>query len=134
MLTSSWYAATFCSYAEAHLRCPFVTMQALDLYKPVVWEYARLSITNNVMSKRKLNKLVTQGIVHGWDDPRLLTLAGLRRRGVTAEVWPTWRSSKLLDVAILRNPDHDLCVGQGRACKACRRGHFFTLLYWACTC
>ncbi len=48
----------------------------LGLYKPVVWEYSRLNITHNVMSKRKLNKLVMGGYVHGWDDPRLLTLAG----------------------------------------------------------
>ena len=58
----------------------------LDTYKPLVWEYARLNITHNVLSKRKLNKLVTQGYVHGWDDPRLLTLAGLRRRGVRTQV------------------------------------------------
>lgn len=48
----------------------------LGLYKPVVWEYSRLNITHNVMSKRKLNKLVMGGYVNGWDDPRLLTLAG----------------------------------------------------------
>lgn len=58
----------------------------LEQYKPVVWEYARLNLTYNVLSKRKLNKLVTQGFVRGWDDPRLLTLAGLRRRGVTSVV------------------------------------------------
>ena len=58
----------------------------LGTYKPLVWEYARLNITHNVLSKRKLNRLVTQGFVHGWDDPRLLTLAGLRRRGVRPEV------------------------------------------------
>ncbi len=63
-----------------------VVLQVLDLYKPVVWEYSRLNITNNVLSKRKLNKLVTDGYVSGWDDPRLLTLAGLRRRGVTPAV------------------------------------------------
>ena len=61
-------------------------LQALDTYKPCVWEYGRLVISNNVLSKRKLNVLATQGYVRGWDDPRLLTLAGLRRRGVTAEV------------------------------------------------
>jgi len=58
-------------------------LDALDMYKPVVWEYSRLNITNTVMSKRKLNRLVTEGHVRGWDDPRLLTLAGLRRRGAT---------------------------------------------------
>jgi glutaminyl-tRNA synthetase len=57
----------------------------LGTYKPVVWEYSRLNITNTVLSKRKLNRLVTEDHVHGWDDPRLLTLAGLRRRGVTPE-------------------------------------------------
>lgn len=54
----------------------------------MVWEYARLNVSYNVLSKRKLNKLVTGGHVNGWDDPRLLTLAGLRRRGVTSKVQP----------------------------------------------
>ncbi|KAF8065733.1 Glutamine--tRNA ligase [Scenedesmus sp. PABB004] len=57
-------------------------LDVLGTYKPVVWEYSRLNITNTVLSKRKLNRLVTDGHVNGWDDPRLLTLAGLRRRGV----------------------------------------------------
>ena len=58
-------------------------LDKLELYKPVVWEYSRLNVTHAVMSKRKLNRLVTEGHVRGWDDPRLLTLAGLRRRGAT---------------------------------------------------
>ena len=66
--------------------CYVFWLQVLKRYKPVVWEYARLNLTYNVLSKRKLNKLVTQGFVRGWDDPRLLTLAGLRRRGVTSVV------------------------------------------------
>lgn len=59
-------------------------LHALDLYQPYVWEYSRLNVTNTVMSKRKLNFIVTNKHVDGWDDPRLMTLAGLRRRGVTA--------------------------------------------------
>ncbi|KAL0430153.1 UNVERIFIED_CONTAM: Glutamine--tRNA ligase, cytoplasmic [Sesamum radiatum] len=59
-------------------------LDALGLYQPYVWEYSRLNVTNTVMSKRKLNRLVTEKWVDGWDDPRLMTLAGLRRRGVTA--------------------------------------------------
>ncbi|KAJ9548853.1 hypothetical protein OSB04_021396 [Centaurea solstitialis] len=59
-------------------------LDALSLYQPYVWEYSRLNITNTVMSKRKLNRLVTENYVDGWDDPRLMTLSGLRRRGVTS--------------------------------------------------
>lgn len=57
-------------------------LEVLGLYKPVVFEYARLNITHNVLSKRKLKALVEGEFVRGWDDPRLYTLSGLRRRGV----------------------------------------------------
>ena len=55
---------------------------ALDVYKPRQYEYGRLSIEGAVMSKRKMLKLVNEGYVDGWDDPRMYTLIGLRRRGV----------------------------------------------------
>lgn len=60
-------------------------LENLDLYKPTVWEYSRLNITHTMLSKRKLQKLVFEHHVNGWDDPRLLTLNGMRRRGYTAK-------------------------------------------------
>jgi glutaminyl-tRNA synthetase len=52
---------------------------------PHQYEFARLNITNTVMSKRKLKQLVEEKVVDGWDDPRMPTISGLRRRGYTPE-------------------------------------------------
>ena len=60
-------------------------LNALGIFKPVVWEYSRLNISHTILSKRKLAILVKEGIVNGWDDPRLLSLEGLKRRGYTPE-------------------------------------------------
>ncbi len=76
--------------------------------RPRQYEFARLNLTYTVMSKRKLQELVQLGIVSGWDDPRMPTLAGIRRRGYTAaavrafcESIGVGRSDSWIDVSIL---------------------------------
>lgn len=60
-------------------------LESLEIYQPRQIEFARLNLTYTVLGKRKLKVLVEEGHVNGWDDPRLPTLAGLRRRGYTPE-------------------------------------------------
>ncbi len=60
-------------------------LDSLNIYHPQQIEFARLQLTHTILSKRKLIQLVQEGHVHGWDDPRMPTLSGLRRRGVPPE-------------------------------------------------
>ena len=60
-------------------------LQKLEAFPSRQIEFSRLNLTYAMMSKRKVRKLVETGVVNGWDDPRLTTLRGLRRRGVTPE-------------------------------------------------
>jgi glutaminyl-tRNA synthetase len=60
-------------------------LDELGIHHPQQIEFARLNLTYTVMSKRRLLELVEGGFVHGWDDPRMPTICGLRRRGYTPE-------------------------------------------------
>ncbi|HVK49059.1 MAG TPA: glutamine--tRNA ligase/YqeY domain fusion protein [Pseudobacter sp.] len=60
-------------------------IEKLNIFPSHQYEFARLNLTYNVMSKRKLKQLVAEKYVNGWDDPRMITIAGLRRRGYTPE-------------------------------------------------
>ena len=58
-------------------------LNELEIYHPRQIEFARLNLNYTVMSKRKLNELVSKNLVNGWDDPRMPTISGLKRRGYT---------------------------------------------------
>ena len=58
-------------------------LEKLGVHHPQQIEFARLNVTHTIVSKRKLKRLVDEGVVSGWDDPRMPTLAGMRRRGFT---------------------------------------------------
>ena len=71
-------------------------LDALEIYHPRQIEFARLNLTYTVMSKRKLLELVQGGYVSGWDDPRMPTISGMRRRGYTPAAM--WSFAKLIGV------------------------------------
>jgi glutamyl-tRNA synthetase len=72
---------------EYELRNPlyYAVLKSLNLREPILLEFSRLEFEGLPVSKRKLKPLVEGGLVHGWDDPRLPTLAALRKRGIMPE-------------------------------------------------
>jgi glutaminyl-tRNA synthetase len=98
-------------------------LDALGVYHPRQIEFARLNLSHTVMSKRKLLTLVQDGLVSGWDDPRMPTLAGLRRRGYTpgslrdfSERIGVTKAANLVEVALLEH-----CLREDLNRRALRR-------------
>jgi len=100
-------------------------LEQLDLPRPLPhqYEFARLSLGYTVMSKRKLMQLVTEGLVSGWDDPRMPTISGLRRRGVTPQALRDFaynigitKYNGITDVAVL-----EYCIREDLNRRAQRR-------------
>lgn len=89
-------------------------LEALGMYRPRQIEFARLNISNTVLSKRRLLRLVEDGYVSGWTDPRMPTLAGLRRRGYTPEAIRDFcdrigvaKNDAIIDIALLEHSLRD---------------------------
>ncbi|MCR5560420.1 MAG: glutamine--tRNA ligase/YqeY domain fusion protein [Bacteroidales bacterium] len=89
-------------------------IKTLGIYPSHQYEFARLNLTYTLMSKRKLLELVQKGIVSGWDDPRMPTLCGVRRRGYTPEALKMFcdkigvsKRDQLMDIQLL-----EWCVRQ----------------------
>lgn len=90
---------------ESHRTLYYWPLIELDMYKPFVWEFSRLNLEGVVTSKRKILTLIQQKIVNGWDDPRLFTLAGLRRRGI-----PIAALNEFLDRVPVSRRGNDSCI------------------------
>lgn len=97
-------------------------VESLEVYRPQQIEFARLNLTHTVMSKRKLRELVEQGKVNGWDDPRMPTISGLRRRGYTPEAIRDFcerigvaKSNSLVDLELLEH-----CIREDLNSRAAR--------------
>ncbi len=97
-------------------------IKTLGIYPSHQYEFARLNLTYTLMSKRKLLELVQKGLVSGWDDPRMPTLCGVRRRGYTPEALKMFcekigvsKRDQLMDIQLL-----EWCVRQDLNARANR--------------
>lgn len=95
----------------------FWPIKQLGLREPIVYEFARLNVKNSLLSKRKIKELITTKVLMGYDDPRLLTISGLRRAGYTPEMLlkfitsigdPMSKNDSVIDIIVLQNIARDV--------------------------
>ena len=102
---------SFCDLAyEIHRPLYEWFLNELGIYQPRQIEFARLNLSYTVLSKRRLIRLVKEGHVNGWDDPRMPTISGLRRRGYTPEAIRAFieavgvaKTESMVDIALLEH-------------------------------
>ncbi|WP_298358535.1 glutamine--tRNA ligase/YqeY domain fusion protein [Runella sp.] len=118
-ITHSICTLEFIPHRELYDWC----IENLEIFPSKQYEFARLNLTYTVMSKRKLLQLVQEGYVTGWDDPRMPTISGLRRRGFTPESIREFcdrigvaRRDNLIDVSLL-----EFCIREHLNKVAARR-------------
>ena len=99
---------------ETHRQLYDWFLEELKAYHPQQIEFARLNLSHTVLSKRKLLRLVEEGYVSGWDDPRMPTISGLRRRGYTSEAIRAFceqigvaKMNSIVDMVVLENSIRD---------------------------
>ena len=95
---------------ETHRQLYDWFLESLEIYHPQQIEFARLNLSHTVLSKRKLLELVEGGYVSGWDDPRMPTISGLRRRGYTRGAIKKFcdnigvaKMNSIVDIVVLEN-------------------------------
>lgn len=89
---------------EVRRECYYWFLKQCDMWKPMVWEFGRLNMSNTVLSKRKIENLVYGNYVKGWSDPRLHTIQGLKRRGYTPSIILTFCEA----IGVTRNSNETL--------------------------
>ena len=110
---------------------------ALDMFRPHVYEMSRLNLQYTVLSKRRLLKLVNNNHVRGWNDPRMPTISGLRRRGYTKEIINTFcndlgatRASNVIEMEKLYNVARNVLSTTSRRCMAALEPIQVTISNW----
>lgn len=110
---------------------------ALGMFRPNVYEMSRLNLQYTVLSKRRLLKLVNNNYVRGWNDPRMPTISGLRRRGYTPEIINTFcndlgatRASNVIEMEKLYNVARTSLSTSSRRCMAALEPIEVTLTNW----